>query len=74
MKVTIEREECISCGACWGECPDFFEEDPDDHLSRVVAKYRLEGDVAAGEAPPDLGPCVSQAAESCPVAIIHVGT
>ncbi|MEW5900886.1 MAG: ferredoxin, partial [Acidobacteriota bacterium] len=40
MQVTIERDECISCAACWEECPDFFEQSPGDNLSQVVEKYQ----------------------------------
>lgn len=71
MKVTIDRSECISCGVCWGECPDFFEENPDDHWSEVVSAFRTAGDLSQGIAPSDLEQCVRQAAEGCPVQIIH---
>jgi putative ABC transport system permease protein len=36
VKVQIEREECISCAACWDDCPDVFEENMEDGLSQVV--------------------------------------
>ena len=39
-KVVIDREGCISCGTCWEDCPDFFEENQDDNLSQIVEKYR----------------------------------
>lgn len=35
MEVTIDRDECISCGACYEDCPEFFEENPDDDWSQV---------------------------------------
>jgi len=72
MRVTIEREECISCGACWAACPQFFEENPDDYWSQVVEEYRLDGELGKGEAPQGLD-CVTEAADVCPVEIIHVG-
>ena len=71
-KVNIEREDCISCGVCWSECPDFFEENPDDGFSMVKEEYRTNGNVAQGIAPDDLEDCVQAAADSCPVEIIHV--
>jgi ferredoxin len=72
MQVKIERDECISCAACWEECPDFFEQNPADNLSQVVEKYRRRGDPALGDSPSELEDCVRQAAESCPVEIIHL--
>jgi len=72
MKVTINREECIICGACYEDCPEFFEENPDDEWSQVVEEYRLGDDPAEGEAPDEIEDCVVQAAEGCPVDIIHV--
>ena len=73
IKVTIDREDCTSCAACWGDCPEFFEESPDDGYSQVVEQYRTEGDPGEGEAPQELKDCVQTAAEDCPVEIIHVG-
>lgn len=72
LRVTIHRDECISCGACWTECPEFFEENPDDGFSQVVAAYRVGGDPAIGDAPAELADCVNDAANGCPVEIIHV--
>jgi len=72
LKVTIDREECISCGACWADCPEFFEENLDDGFSQVVEEYRTGGNPAEGEAPAELEDCVRDAADGCPVEIIHV--
>ncbi|HEY76161.1 MAG TPA: ferredoxin [Thermoflexia bacterium] len=73
LKVTIkERDECIGCGACWGICPEFFEENLEDGLSQILAAYRFEGDIAEGRAPETLEECVREAEEMCPVGIIHV--
>jgi ferredoxin len=73
MKVTIERDQCISCGLCWSDCPELFEEDADDGKSRITEKYRVSGDVAAGEAPETLRENAEAAAGACPVGIIHIG-
>ena len=54
MKVTIDREECTSCETCWITCPEFFEQNPGDTWSQVVAKYRTGGNPAEGDAPADL--------------------
>ena len=72
MKVSIDRSNCTSCGTCWEACPAFFEENPDDSFSRVLEKFRLNGDIGKGIAPRDLDSCVTEAADSCPVSIITV--
>jgi ferredoxin len=72
IRVTIDRPECISCGSCWADCPEFFEENTDDHWSEVVSQFREDGNLGMGNAPPHLGNCVKQAEEDCPVGIIHV--
>jgi ferredoxin len=72
MKVRIDREECTSCALCWDSCPDVFEENTDDGFSQILAQYRVEGDPAVGEVPDSHRTCVEQAAEDCPVEIIHV--
>ncbi len=72
MKVSIDpRGDCTSCGLCWSDCPDIFEE-ADDGLSRIVEKLRIGGDVARGEAPESLRSSAQDAADGCPVSIIHV--
>lgn len=59
MKVDIDREGCIGCGVCADTCPDVFRM-ADDGLSEVIA-------------PPDGNEeAVQEAAESCPVEVIHV--
>lgn len=71
-RVTIDRQECISCASCWTDCPEFFEQNADDHWSEVVSAFRENGDLGAGNAPPHLVNCVKLAEEDCPVSIIHV--
>jgi len=46
MKITLDRENCSSCGTCWEACPEIFEQTPDDSLSQIVEKYRLNGNNA----------------------------
>jgi ferredoxin len=71
VKVVIDREGCISCGACWESCAEFFEENPDDNFSQVVEKFRSDG-FGEGEAPDDLTDCVIKASENCPAEVIHI--
>ncbi len=72
MKVTIDREGCISCAQCWTTCPEFFEENPEDGKSRVSAKHMSDGKLGSGEVTKDLEECVQSAAEGCPVQVIHI--
>jgi ferredoxin len=72
VSVTIERETCVSCGSCYETCPDFFEENPDDSISQVKKEFRKGDNIGEGEAPPEMAACVRDAADLCPVEIIHV--
>ena len=56
--VVIDRDECISCGACVDTCPDVFRMN-DDNLAEV---YDAEG--ASEEE-------IEEAIDSCPVTCIH---
>ncbi len=72
-KVTIRREECISCESCWAVCPEFFEQNATDSWSQVKAKFQIGGNPAEGNAPAEHLDKVKEAADSCPVQIIQVG-
>ncbi len=60
MKVTIDRDGCISCGLCMTMCPEVFRF-ADDGLSEVY--HQPEG----GEEK-----SAKDAADGCPVSVIHV--
>lgn len=72
MKVTIERDTCVSCGNCWDSCPVFFEQNPDDSFSQVVEKFRNGKKIGEGTPPEDQEACVKDAADLCPVTIIKI--
>ncbi|MFO7866923.1 MAG: ferredoxin [Candidatus Aminicenantes bacterium] len=72
MKVTIDREECTMCGVCYDECPEVFEANEDDDLSQITEEYRVNDDLSTGEVPEDLRDSVTEAAEGCPVEVIHI--
>jgi ferredoxin len=55
--VTIDQDECISCGACVDACPDVFRMN-DDNLAEI---YNATG--ASEEE-------IEDAIESCPVTCI----
>jgi ferredoxin len=57
MKVHVDEDLCIGCGACEDECPDVFALSDDDGLSHVIRD-------PVGE---DLFECVQIAAKACPV-------
>jgi len=71
MKVQIDRNDCTSCGSCWDLCPGLFEENPDDHFSQITESNRA-GSEAQGNIPEDLEGCTLEAADTCPVQIIHI--
>jgi ferredoxin len=72
MKITIDREECTSCGTCWETCPDIFEENPVDSFNQIVEKYRLKGNNAEGVPPEAYEDCSVRAAELCCAEVIHI--
>ena len=63
---------CVSCGSCWEACPGLFEEDPDDSFSRIIEKYRINGNIAEGTPADDFTACAQEAADLCPVQIISI--
>ncbi len=69
IRVTIDRDSCISDFACVAVCPDVFEM-ADDGKSAITEQYRVGGDLGVGEVPDDLEDCVNQAVDICPVKII----
>lgn len=37
MKIIVNRDNCIGCGACAGTCPEVFEMD-EEGLSKVICE------------------------------------
>jgi ferredoxin len=72
MKVSIERDSCTGCAVCWQTCPELFESSPEDGFSEITELYRSEGRLDQGIAPDSLSECTGEAADNCPVGIIHV--
>ena len=70
MKVTIDRNECISCGSCAQICPDVFKMDVDGKAS--ITEQFEDGDPGRGDIPGDAIKCTEDAALSCPVNVITV--
>ena len=73
LRVRIDRDQCIADTVCVSLCPDVFEINEEDGKSQIKAQWRVDpNNPAEGEVPEDLKDCVTSAAESCPVSIIHV--
>jgi len=72
VNVIIDRATCVSCGSCWETCPGLFEQDPDDSFSRIIEKFRINGNIAEGKPTDDLIPCAQDASDLCPVQIISI--
>jgi ferredoxin len=56
--VNVDKDECISCGACVDTCPDVFRMD-DDNLAEVFNPNGASEDE------------IQEAIDSCPVECIH---
>ncbi|MGI6621828.1 MAG: ferredoxin [Clostridiaceae bacterium] len=61
MRAWIDRDGCISCGLCPTICPEVFRM-ADDGLAEVYVD----------EVPEDFKDTAQEAAESCPVSVIHI--
>ncbi len=60
MKVKVNKNACIGCGACTGICPDVFLFD-DDGLAKVIVDEVKEEEKEA----------VIEASENCPTSAIE---
>ncbi len=69
MKIVIDRDGCIECGACEATCPDVFQLKEGEKAS-IVEKYRSNGLPEKGTVGEDLSDCAQEAADSCPVEVI----
>ena len=62
VKVSIDEEKCIGCGACAALAPDIFEIDMEKMKSRVKKQPENDEEVELAK----------QAAEACPTGAITV--
>jgi len=70
MKVTIDQDGCIECGACEQSCSEVFVVKIGEKAS-VVQKYQINIS-RIGEIPNDLATCAEDAVASCPVQVISI--
>lgn len=65
-KIILEREKCIGCGSCQALCPKYFEIGKDGKSTLKNKKNnKSEMEIEKIE-------CAKDAADACPVKIIHV--
>ncbi len=67
-RIIHEHKKCIGCGACEAVCSKFFELDENGISHLKGSKVEGENEVLEVEDPG----CAKEAAEMCPVNIIHV--
>ena len=61
MKASIDRDGCISCGLCPDTCPEVFRMAEDGFA-----------EVYVDEIPEEVEDTAQEAADSCPVEVIHI--
>lgn len=61
MKVVVNRDNCIGCGACEALCPEIFQID-DEGLSTVIDNTEIKDELLEK---------VTEAMESCPTSAIE---
>ena len=71
-KIKIDREGCISCGACWEACPEIYEQNAEDEKSQIDGKFRVSENLAEGNVEGILVECAQQGADGCPVQVISL--
>ena len=70
MKIVHEREKCIGCGSCAALCPKYWEMAEDGKAKLLGSKVNQK----TGNEELDINKidCAQEAADICPVQIIHV--
>ena len=70
MRIILEREKCIGCGSCVALCPKYFEMG-EDGKSMVKGSKKNQKTGNFELEIKEVG-CAKDAAETCPVQIIHI--
>lgn len=61
MEAIVNKDTCISCGACVGLCPEVYSFDEDDKAQAI-----------SGEIPEALQEGAVEGRDTCPVAAIDI--
>ena len=68
-KVIQEREKCIGCGSCAALCPNYWEMAEDGKSRFKKSNQNAEGNY---ELEVENIECNQEAADACPVQVIHI--
>lgn len=68
--ISVDRDRCISCAACWLLCPELFIRERKDEKSSIQPRHRTCGLPGEGVVPADLARTAAEAADACPVHLI----
>lgn len=68
-KIIQEREKCIGCGSCAALCPKYWEMAEDGKSRLLNSTQKAEGNY---ESEVENIECNQEAADACPIQIIHV--
>jgi len=68
--VSVDRDACISCAACWLLCPGVFIREKRDEKSSIQPRLRSGDRLGEGTVPTDLEGYAAEAAQACPVHVI----
>ena len=71
-KIKHDRVNCIGCSACASVCPRFWEMNGEDFKADLVGSGEKEEYLQAIEIGEEDFKCNMDAAESCPVNVIHI--
>ena len=71
-KIKIDREGCISCGACWAMCPEVYEQNAEDAKSQIVGMFQVAANPTEGNVEGNFIECAQQGADGCPVQVISL--
>jgi len=74
FKIEHDRPNCIGCGACAAVAPDFWTMNDKDGKSDLIGSVHVKegNDVVKEELELDELKGNKEAAESCPVNVIHI--
>ena len=70
MKITLDKNTCIGCGACVAICPKYFEMG-DDAKSRLKNAVKNKKNNQEKLTVKEIG-CIKEASDSCPVKAILI--